>query len=84
MPKSKHRRKKGVGRALTPAQRDSRLPKVTNAHVKAAVVTLVLRKCKSLFSEEPPDGYSLTQMDAAMQQLQDEGELPPFSEAERM
>jgi hypothetical protein len=77
MPKSKHRRKKGKGRALSTAQRGAARARERDDTL-TAVVVLMTRKCRELFGDEPPGGYTREQIDAAGRQLQDEGLLPRF------
>ena len=75
MPKSKHRRKKGKGRALSTAQRGAARAR-ENDDTLIEVTVLMVRKCRELFGDEPPDGYTREQMNAAGKQLQNEGLLP--------
>ena len=76
MPKSKHRRKKGKGRAHTPAQGGAARRRIEQDDTLIAVAVLLLRKCRELFGDEPPERYSDEQMKTAFRQLQNEGLLP--------
>ena len=76
MPKSKHRRKKGKGRAHIPVQGGAARARIEKYDTLVAVNVLMVRKCRELFGDEPPDGYTREQMNAAGKQLQNEGLLP--------
>ena len=76
MPKSKHRRKKGKGRAHIPVQGGAARARIEKYDTLVAVNVLMVRKCRELFGDEPPEKYSDEQMNTAFRQLQDEGLLP--------
>jgi hypothetical protein len=76
MPKSKHRKKKGKGRARTPAQGGAARARIERDDILTAIVVLMVRKCRELFGDEPPERYSDEQMKTAFRQLQNEGLLP--------